>query len=167
MKFSEQWLRLWVNPKIDTNKLAEQLTMAGLEVDSIAPVALPFTNVVVGKVLTVKPHPNAERLRICEVNVGAKQNLTIVCGAKNVCADLKVAVALLGAMLPGDLKIKKAKLRGIESCGMICSVQELGLGKSSDGIMELPSDAPLGKDLRTYFKLDDNNVRVRAAVTCL
>lgn len=160
MKFSEQWLRLWVNPKIDTNKLTEQLTMAGLEVDSIAPVALPFTNVVVGKVLTVKPHPNAERLRICEVNVGAKQNLTIVCGAKNVCADLKVAVALLGALLPGDLKIKKAKLRGIESCGMICSAQELGLGKSSDGIMELPSDAPLGKDLRTYFKLDDNTIEI-------
>jgi phenylalanyl-tRNA synthetase beta chain len=159
MKLSEKWLREWINPKVDANKLANQLTMAGLET-TVYPIAKEFNGVVIGEILDAKPHPNAKRLSVCQVKAAAKKILTIVCGAKNVRPGLKVAVALPGAVLPADLKIKKVKLRGIESCGMICSSSELGLTKSSTGIFELPQDAPVSKDLYEYLKLSDNIIEV-------
>lgn len=154
MKFSEQWLREWVNPAVDNDTLSAQLTMAGLEVDAMAPVAEAFSGIVVGEVLAVTPHPDADKLRVCQVNVGA-ETLTIVCGAANVRAGLRVPAALIGAVLPGDFKIKKSKLRGVESFGMLCSAKELGLAETSDGLLELPGDAPVGTDIRIYLQLDD------------
>ena len=159
MKFSEQWLREWVNPEVSTEELAHQLTMAGLEVDDIEPVAPAFSKIVVGEVLSVEPHPDADRLRVCKVNVG-NENLSIVCGAANVAEGLKVPAALIGAVLPSGLKIKKSKLRGVESFGMLCSDVELGLAESADGLMILPTDAETGMDIRDYLKLDDVTVEI-------
>ncbi len=155
MRFSESWLREWVNPDVDTRTLADQLTMAGLEVDAVEPAAPAFTGVLVGQVRTVEAHPDAEKLRLCRVDVGSEEPLQIVCAAANVAADMKVPVATLGAQLPGDFKIKRAKLRGVESLGMICSAAELGLAASSEGILPLPADASVGVDLRAYLDLDD------------
>ena len=155
MKFSEAWLREWVNPDITTESLADQLSMAGLEVDSVEPAAPSFSGVVVGEVLSREQHPDADKLSVCSVNIGADEPSQIVCGAKNVAAGMKVPVAMVGATLPGDFKIKKAKLRGVQSLGMICSASELGLAESSDGIMPLPADAPIGTDFRDYLMLDD------------
>ncbi|MDJ0740586.1 MAG: phenylalanine--tRNA ligase subunit beta [Gammaproteobacteria bacterium] len=155
MKFSEAWLREWVNPDITTAQLADQLTMAGLEVDSVEPAAPPFSGVVVGEVLSRAPHPDADKLSVCSVDIGGDASAPIVCGASNVAAGMKVAVATVGAKLPGDFKIKRAKLRGVESLGMICSAAELGLADSSDGILPLPADAPVGRDFRDYLVLDD------------
>lgn len=160
MKFSEQWLREWVNPPIATEALAQQLTMAGLEVSSIEPVAGPFSGVMVGYVSDVQQHPDAERLRICQVDVGQPEQLSIICGASNVRPNIKVPVAVIGAIINPEFKIKKAKLRGIESQGMICSAQELGLAESSQGILILPDDAPLGVDFRHYWQLDDKAITV-------
>lgn len=163
MKFSEQWLREWVNPALDTNALCEQLAMIGLTVDAITSVAGDFSNVVVGEIVTRIQHPNADKLSCCEVNVGEAALLKIVCGAPNARAGIKVAVAKVGAVLPGDFKIKEAKLRGELSQGMLCSAKELQLdmGKYSiDGIIELPSDAPIGEDFRTYFKANDHIIDV-------
>ncbi len=159
MKFSEQWLREWVNPAVDTEAFGHQLTMAGLEVDAIEPVAPEFSNVVVGEVLSVEPHPDADRLRVCKVNVG-DEKLSIVCGASNVAEGLKVPAALVGAVLPGGLKIKKSKLRGVESFGMLCSDVEIGLAESADGLMILPQDATPGMSIREYLKLDDNTIEI-------
>ena len=155
MKFSEQWLREWVNPKLTTSELAEQLTMAGLEVDSIEPVAAEFSNVMVGHVLKAEQHPDADRLKVCTVDVGESEPVQIVCGGANVRDDLKVPVAVIGAVLGENFKIKKAKLRGVESRGMICSESELGLAETSEGIMELPADAPVGQDIRDFLQLND------------
>lgn len=160
MKFSEAWLREWVNPDVATNELADQLSMAGLEVDSVGGVAADFTAVVVGEVLSIEPHPDADKLRVCQVNVAADEALQIVCGAANVAANMRVPVAVVGAALPGGFKIKKAKLRGVASQGMICSESELGLAESSDGIMPLPPDAPVGEDFRAYLQLDDQAIDV-------
>lgn len=160
MKFSEQWLREWVNPAISTKELCHQLTMAGLEVDAVEPVAAAFSGVVVGEVVKVEPHPDADKLRVTEVNVGGKERLGIVCGAANVRAGLRVPVAVIGAVLPGDFKIKKAKLRGVPSAGMLCSASELGLTESSSGLFELPHDAPVGEDLRKYLNLDDVTIEL-------
>jgi len=160
MKFSEQWLREWVSPNIDTSTLAHQLTMAGLEVDAIEPVAADFTKVVVGEVLNVEPHPDADKLRVCKVNVGDKEPLNIVCGAANVRTGLKVPTALVGARLPGDFKIKKSKLRGVPSHGMLCSAKELGLAEESDGLLELAVDAPVSLDIREYLQLDDVSIEL-------
>ena len=160
MKFSENWLRELVNPPISTDELAKLLTMAGLEVDSVKPVAASFSNVVVGEILLVESHPNAKKLRICQVNVGGKEPiLNIVCGASNVHIGMRVPTALIGARV-GDMKIKSAKLRGIASYGMLCSAQELGLAESSDGIMSLPKDAPLGEDVRRYLQLEDVSIEL-------
>lgn len=159
MKFSEQWLREWVNPAIDTEALGHQLTMAGLEVDAIEPVAPEFSNVVVGEVLSVEPHPDADRLRVCKVNVG-DEKLSIVCGAANVAEGLKVPAALVGAVLPSGLKIKKSKLRGVESLGMLCSDVELGIAESADGLMILPAEAQPGTSIRDYLKLDDVTIEI-------
>lgn len=161
MQFSEQWLREWVNPDISTETLVAQLTMAGLEVDSVEPVAADFDQVFVGQVLHVEPHPDADKLRICKVDVAPvkPEPLTIVCGAANVCEGIKVPVAVVGACLPG-FKIKKAKLRGQESFGMLCSEAELGLAESAEGLMVLPDDAPVGMDLREFLHLDDRIIDV-------
>ena len=157
MKFSEQWLREWVNPDVTTAELSHQLTMAGLEVDAIEPVAAEFNNVVVGEVVSLEQHPDADRLRVCQVNVGS-EILSIVCGAPNVAQGQKVPAALIGAKLPGGLKIKKSKLRGVESFGMLCSPVELGMADSSDGLMLLPADAEPGTDMRELLGLDDKTI---------
>ncbi|MFQ6371693.1 phenylalanine--tRNA ligase subunit beta [Shewanella sp. YIC-542] len=155
MKFSESWLREWVNPAISREQLAQQITMAGLEVDEIAPVAGEFTGVVVGEVVACAQHPDADKLRVTQVNVGGEELLDIVCGAPNCRLGLKVCVATVGAVLPGNFKIKKAKLRGQPSHGMLCSYSELGIDIESDGIIELPLDAPIGTNVREYLDLDD------------
>lgn len=160
MKFSEQWLREWVNPSINSSELSEQLTLLGLEVDSCIPVVPDFTGVVVGQVLEAVQHPDADRLRVCMVDIGESEPVSIVCGGQNVRQHLKVPVAKVGAVLSQDFKIKKAKLRGVESHGMICSESELGLADTSSGIMELPEDAPIGMDIRTYMQLDDHIIDV-------
>ncbi len=160
MRFSEAWLREWVSPAVDSATLADQLTMAGLEVDSVQPAAAPFSGVVVGHVLAVAQHPDADKLRVCAVDVGQDEVLQIVCGAANVAAGMRVPVALVGAVLPGDFLIKRAKLRGVESLGMICSATELGLAESSSGILPLPADAPIGRDFREYLALDDACIEV-------
>lgn len=159
MKFSEQWLRQWVNPPVETKVLCEQLTLAGLEVDSIEPAASEFRHVIVGEVLSTDQHPDADRLKVCQVNVG-DEALTIVCGGQNVRPGLKVAVAQIGAVLPGDFKIKKSKIRGVVSFGMLCGADELGLPKENDGIMELPFDAPVAADLRDYLQLNDQCIDI-------
>ncbi len=160
MKFSEQWLREWVNPNISTDELVAQLTMAGLEVDGIEAVAGQFNAVVVGNVLETAPHPDAKKLQLCKVDVGAEQPLSIVCGAANARADIKVAVALIGAKLPNGLEIKATTIRGQDSSGMLCAESELGMAEKSDGIMELPSDAPVGEALYDYLALNDHAIEV-------
>jgi len=137
MKLSEQWLRQWVSPKLTTAELADCLTMAGLEVDSIEPVAAKIQKVVVGKVLSVEAHANADRLHVCKVDVGRAHPLTVVCGASNVREGLKVVTALVGAELPNGLNIKPTEIRGQKSSGMLCSATELGLEEESTGLLEL------------------------------
>jgi len=159
MKFSEQWLREWVNPSISTDDLLAQITMAGLEVDGMDPVAGEFSGVVVGEVLSIEPHPDADKLNVCQVSDG-KEEFQVVCGASNVRAGLKIPFAKIAAILPGNFKIKKAKLRGVESFGMLCAESELGLADSSDGLMELAADAPVGSCIRDYLSLDDNCIEV-------
>jgi len=168
MKFSESWLREWVNPALSSDELAHQITMAGLEVDGVDPVAGEFTNVIIGEVVECGPHPDADKLQVTKINLGDYSSTTvekgelvsIVCGAKNCRTGLKVAVATVGAVLPGNFKIKKAKLRGVPSFGMLCSESEIGLSDSSDGIMELAQDAPVGTCLREYLDLDDVTIDV-------
>jgi phenylalanyl-tRNA synthetase beta chain len=160
MKFSEQWLREWVNPNITTQQLADGLTMAGLEVEAVERVAADLENVVVGEVTKIDKHPDAEKLQVCAVNVGNKDSLQIVCGASNVAEGRKYPVALVNAVLPGGLKIKKAKLRGVESSGMLCSSKELGMSEQAEGLMTLPADAPVGTSITDYFKLDDNSIEL-------
>ncbi|MEL0629501.1 phenylalanine--tRNA ligase subunit beta [Psychromonas aquatilis] len=155
MKFSEAWLREWVNPNITRDELTHQITMAGLEVDDVDPVAGEFTKVLVGEVVECGQHPDADKLQVTKINIGEEELIDIVCGAKNCRLGLKVAVAVVGAVLPGDFKIKKAKLRGQPSFGMLCSESELGMADSADGIIELPADAPIGQCVREYLNLDD------------
>lgn len=159
MKFSESWLREWVNPELSTDELTHQITMAGLEVDAVDAVAGEFSGVVVGEVIECGQHPDADKLQVTKVNTG-DEIVDIVCGAKNCRLGLKVAVAKVGAVLPGNFKIKKAKLRGQPSFGMLCSESELGLAESSDGILELASDAPIGECIRQYLNLDDVTIDV-------
>ncbi|MEI2264786.1 phenylalanine--tRNA ligase subunit beta [Erwinia sp. CGal63] len=160
MKFSELWLREWVNPAIDSAALSEQITMAGLEVDGVEAVAGTFHGVVVGEVVECGQHPNADKLRVTKINVGGDRLLDIVCGAPNCRQGLKVAVATIGAVLPGDFKIKAAKLRGEPSEGMLCSYSELGIADDHNGIIELPLDAAVGTDIRDYLKLDDSTIEI-------
>lgn len=159
MKFSEQWLREWVNPDLNTQELMDQITMAGLEVDGFEPVAGKFQGVVVGEVVAVEPHPDADKLRVCQVSNGTG-SVQVVCGAPNVRAGLKVPFAEVGAVLPGDFRIKKAKLRGQPSEGMLCSASELELSEDHAGLMELPADAPVGASLTDYLKLNDVTIDV-------
>lgn len=160
MKFSEQWLRTWVNPTVSLEELTAGLTMAGLELDALEPITPALDNVVVGQVVSLNPHPDADKLRVCQVDVGEKNPLTIVCGAANVEADGRYPVALIGAQLPGGLTIKKAKLRGVESSGMLCSAKELSLAEQAEGLLTLPSDAPIGQSIVAYLQLDDHSIEL-------
>ncbi|WP_151192660.1 phenylalanine--tRNA ligase subunit beta [Cysteiniphilum sp. JM-1] len=160
MKFSHRWLENYLDKNLEVNTLSEKLTAAGLEVDSIEAVALDFTQVVVGQIKKIDKHPDADKLNVCEVDVGDDELVTIVCGAPNVYAGMKAPVAKIGACLPGDFKIKKSKLRGQPSYGMMCSQKELGLSDESEGLMDLPVDAPVGVDIREYLQLDDHIVEV-------
>jgi len=154
MQFTEKWLRSFVNPQIDSEALAHALTMAGLEVEAKWPVAEAFSSVVVAEILSAEKHPDADRLQVCSVDAGTGEPLQIVCGAANARAGLKVACARVGAKLPG-FDIKLAKVRGVESSGMLCSAKELGISEEGGGIIELPADAPVGTNLREYLELDD------------
>ena len=155
MKFSESWLRSFVNPALTGNEFTHLLTMAGLEVEEEESVAPAFDSVVVAHVLEVTKHPDADRLNVCRVDIGRGEPQQIVCGAPNVTPGIKVPCALPGANLPGDFKIKVAKVRGIESSGMLCSAKELGIAEDASGLLVLPSDAPLGENIRRYLDLDD------------
>ena len=155
MRFSERWLREWVDPHVDARTLGERLTMAGLELARLEPAAPAFSGVVVARVLAVEPHPDADKLRVCRVDDGGAVPVQVVCGASNVRPGMKTPLARVGAELPGGLRIRKARLRGVESSGMLCSAAELGLAESAAGLMELPEDAPVGEDLRRYLDLDD------------
>ncbi len=160
MQFSEAWLRELANPALDTAALVEQITMAGLEVDAVTPAAAEFSGVVVGQVVSIAAHPDADKLRVCQVAVGEAEPLQIVCGASNVREGLKIPAALIGAVLPGNFKIKKSKLRGELSFGMLCSEKELGMAEDADGLMELADDAPVGMDIRDYLELNDQLIEV-------
>lgn len=160
MKVSESWLREWVNPNIETAELVEQMTMAGLEVDAVDGVAGEFSKVVVGEIVSIEQHPDADKLRVCQVAGGEEELTQVVCGAPNARAGIKIPFALVGAKLPGDFKIKKAKLRGEASMGMLCAQAELKCGDDSDGIWELPLDAPVGSCLREYLNLEDKVIEV-------
>lgn len=160
MKISENWLREWVNPQISTDELVEQLTMLGLEVDDVLPAAGDFTKVVIAEIVSIEKHPDADKLNVCQVSIGTDENLQIVCGAPNARAGLIAPLAMIGAVLPGNFKIKPSKLRGIESNGMLCSDVELGLSDDSSGLKELPSDAPIGKGIREYLDLNDTIIDI-------
>lgn len=160
MQISEAWLRELVNPSVTTQELVAQLTMAGLEVDAVEPAAAEFGNVVVAQVVSMSQHPNADKLKVCQVDVGDGEPIQIVCGAGNVREGLKIPAALIGAVLPGNFKIKKSKLRGELSLGMLCSEKELGLADDADGLMELPDTAPVGVDIREYLALNDTVIEV-------
>ncbi len=159
MKISQNWLHEWVNPQVSTEDFCAKITMAGLEVDSVEPAAGDFSNIVVARVKSVEKHPDADKLNVCQVDTGTEA-LQIVCGAANVREGLVVACAKIGAVLPGDFKIKKSKLRGVESFGMLCSEKEMGLAEQADGLMELPDDAPIGSDIREYLELNDTIIEV-------
>ena len=155
MRISMEWLRQWLPVEESAEAFGQRLTMAGLELDAIDTAAPAFSGVRVGRVLSVRSHPDADRLRVCEVDAGTGVALTIVCGAPNVTEGMLAPVACVGAVLPGDFRIKRSKLRGVESQGMLCSAVELGLAESSDGLMALPADAPVGADLRAWMGLGD------------
>src|SRR5471032_1068074 len=167
MQFPESWLRTFVDPKLSTDELSHALTMAGLEVESLAPVAPPTTKIVVGQVLEVAKHPNADKLNVCQVDAGTGETLTIVCGAPNVSPGIKVPVALVGAELPpaeaggAPFAIKLSKLRGVESQGMLCSARELKLSEDHSGLLILPADTPIGQDIRQTLNLDDTVFEIK------
>ncbi|QJQ11448.1 phenylalanine--tRNA ligase subunit beta [Pseudomonas putida] len=159
MKFSEQWLRGWVNPQVSRDELVARLSMAGLEVDSVTPAAGQFSGIVVGEILATEQHPDADKLRVCQVTNG-QETFQVVCGAPNARPGIKVPFAMIGAELSGDFKIKKAKLRGVESFGMLCSAAELEISEENDGLLELAADAPVGENIRTYLSLDDASIEI-------
>jgi phenylalanyl-tRNA synthetase beta chain len=160
MKFSESWLRTLVNPPISSQALCDGLTMAGLEVEGTEPAAPAFSGVVVARILKVDDHPNADRLHVCTVDVGRDAPLQIVCGAPNAAENLVVPCAVEGAVLPGDFKIKKTKMRGVESCGMLCSARELGISDDHAGLLPLPDDLKPGTDIREALGLDDTFIEL-------
>ena len=147
MKFSEKWLRTWVDPKIGTDELCDQLTSAGLEADAVEPLADEFTGVVIGEILELHVHPNADRLSVCTVFDGSEK-FSVVCGAPNARVGLKTAFARVGSELSDGLEIKRTKLRGVQSYGMLCSAKELGISDDHDGIMELSNTLSPGLELR-------------------
>src|SRR5574343_794176 len=155
MQFSELWLRSFVSPALDSDQLGHLLTKAGLEVEEQDGVAAVFSKGVVAQIVEAEKHPNADKLRVCKVDAGQGELLQIVCGAPNAAAGIKIPCALVGAVLPGNFAIKAAKLRSVESFGMLCSAKELGISEESSGLMVLPEDAPVGADLRPYLDLND------------
>src|ERR1700712_2476897 len=160
MQFPESWLRTFCNPSLTTQQLADTLTMAGLEVESLTPVAPPFSHTVVGEIREIAQHPNADRLRVCQVDVGQGALLNIVCGAPNARVGIKVPCAMVGAELPpGEdgkpFLIKTGQLRGVESQGMLCSARELKLSDDHGGLLILDEAAPVGENIREFLKLDD------------
>jgi len=159
MRVSEQWLREWVNPSLSTEALAEALTMAGLEVDAIEPAAPAFTGVVVGSIVDCRPHPEADRLQVCDVDAGGER-LEVVCGAPNARPGLSAPLARAGAELPGGLQVQAAEVRGVASAGMLCSASELGLSDEADGLLELPESLAPGSDLRQALALDDTVLEI-------
>lgn len=161
MLFSESWLRSYINPELTTDELCEAMTMAGLEVEEVSPVAPPFTGIVVAEVVSCRDHENSDHLHICEVNVGQEELLQIVCGAPNVRAGIKVPCAMIGAVLPGDFRIKQAKMRGVLSQGMLCSARELGITEDHSGLWILPQDMTVGEDIRTACHLDDKKIEIK------
>ena len=166
MQFSERWLRTFVDPSLSSDELTHLLTMSGLEVETCTAVAPPFSKVVVAQVLEVAKHPNADRLTVCRVDAGTGTPLSIVCGAPNVVPGMKAPCALVGAKLPGEtpdrpFEIKPAKMRGVESEGMLCSARELGLSEDHSGLLALPEDAPVGRDFRKYYALDDKLITIK------
>jgi phenylalanyl-tRNA synthetase beta chain len=166
MQFSENWLRSMVDPKMTSSELSHLLTMSGLEVEEVEAVAPPFSNVVVAEVIEVAKHPNADRLNVCQVDVGTGTLLNIVCGAPNVRAGMKAICAMAGAVLPPGadgkpFEIKVGKLRGVESQGMMCSAKELKISEESSGLMELPADAPVGQNIRDYLALNDQKFTIK------
>ena len=160
MQFNVEWLKKWVAVDLGANELADRLTAAGLEVDDVRPVAGEFTDVVVAEIESCEKHPDADKLQVCSVNDGGAEPLQIVCGAPNARPGIRVPLARVGATIGPEFKIKKAKLRGVESFGMLCSARELGLSEDHTGLMELPEDAPLGTTLREYLGLDDHVIEV-------
>ena len=161
MLFTEEWLRHYVNPALSTDELAEAMTMAGLEVEEVTPIAPEFSGVVVAEVLECVNHQNSDHLHVCKVNAGTGEILQIVCGAPNVRAGIKVACATIGAVLPGNFKIKKAKMRGVESFGMLCSARELGISEDHTGIWILDPEAPMGEDIRKWANLDAKRFEIK------
>jgi len=160
MKVPLSWLEEWVRVGIDARTLGSRLTLAGFELEGITTAAPPFAGVVIAEILEALPHAQAEKLQVCRVSTGSGDPEQIVCGARNARAGLKAALAVVGAVLPGDLRIKAAKLRGVESFGMLCSAKELGLAETSEGLLELPADAPVGHDLRAWLRLDDEILEI-------
>jgi phenylalanyl-tRNA synthetase beta chain len=161
MKFSENWLRTFVNPPVDHNELCRRLTMAGLEVENVEPIGTGLDGVVVAEIVGCEPHPNADKLRVCRVAMGTGDTLQIVCGAPNARVGLKAPLATLGAKLPNGIEIKHAKLRGVDSSGMLCSAKELGIDTDASGLMELAGDAPVGKALAEYLGLPDARIELK------
>ncbi len=160
MLFSANWLKTWVDIDLPVEQLCERLTASGLEVDTFEPVAAPFSGVVVAEIVSCDSHPNADKLRVCSIDFGGSEPAQVVCGAPNARAGIRIPLAQVGAVIGEDFKIRKAKLRGVESFGMACSARELGLSDDHSGLMELPADAPLGTDIREYLKLDDYSIEV-------
>lgn len=160
MKISEKWLRTWVNPSIETEELVAALTMAGLEVDGFEQLGLDLSGVVVGQIIDAKQHPEADKLQVCTVDVAGEEPLQIICGAPNARKGIKVVVATIGSVLPGDFKIKKAKLRGVHSFGMLCSGKELELSDDHDGIMELNDSAVVGADFADHLGIKDTSIDI-------
>ena len=161
MRFSERWLRTLVDPPLDTAALCDALTMAGLEVEDVSRAAPPFSNVVAGTITGIAAHPGADRLRVCTVDVGAKQPLQIVCGAPNATAGMRVACALEGAVLPGGQRIVRATMRGVESQGMLCSARELAISDDAAGLVALAAEAVPGSDVREVLALDDALITIK------
>lgn len=155
MRVSTAWLSEWVETGWDIAKLAHRLTMAGFEVEAIEGAAPPFDGVVVARIVRSDPHPDADKLSVCTVDYGSAETVQVVCGASNARAGLTVALATVGAGLPGGLAIRKARLRGVDSLGMLCSARELGLGEGHEGILELPDELVPGIALREALGLDD------------
>jgi len=158
MKFSEKWLREWVNPDLDSAELAHRLTMIGHEVESVEPQGVGIDAVVVAEVLEIRKHPDADRLNVCQVSTGNGSTIEVVCGASNLTVGMKSPFAAVGTTLPNGMKLRRAKIRGVVSNGMLCSAVELGLGDESDGIVELHAEAPVGQSLSQYLDLPDYSI---------
>ncbi|HEU5095233.1 MAG TPA: phenylalanine--tRNA ligase subunit beta, partial [Reyranella sp.] len=161
MKFSENWLRELVEIQADRAELAHALTMAGLEVEELTVLGEGLAGVVVGEIVAAEKHPEADRLQVCTVAAGQGEPLQIVCGAPNARVGLKAPLAMIGAVLPGDIRIKAAKLRGVESAGMLCSAKELGIDADASGLLELPADAPVGQPLAEFLGLPDASIELK------